>query len=280
MVWISLVASVVSQRPWKDTYGRSPTVRTTDTLKVCSCSESFEGISRPLQSGMTSVHCISGPCFLTESTLSMEASHAKTFPWQAAEQAWKDSEVGYTSRSLASSGKFDPDSCSWKTSQLSLLEAGSESLQNFPPYGMTVDGVFYPLRTWERITDAIDGGSWPTPRAEERGQYQRDGGKKGKERATLTGRVKMWRTPLSSDADKKGHGNLSHQVKMWPTPTACAGQQPGEHGQGGQNLATVAGGSLNPMWVEWLMGYPSGWTVLEDWATQWFRPKCVKRLKG
>ena len=24
------------------------------------------------------------------------------------------------------------------------------------------------------------------------------------------------------------------------------------------------GGSLNPTWVEWLMGYPIGWTDLED----------------
>jgi hypothetical protein len=27
---------------------------------------------------------------------------------------------------------------------------------------------------------------------------------------------------------------------------------------------SVVGGQLNPTWVEWLMGYPSGWTVLED----------------
>jgi DNA (cytosine-5)-methyltransferase 1 len=24
------------------------------------------------------------------------------------------------------------------------------------------------------------------------------------------------------------------------------------------------GGKLNPMWVEWLMGFPLGWTDLED----------------
>ena len=26
-------------------------------------------------------------------------------------------------------------------------------------------------------------------------------------------------------------------------------------------------GSLNPTWVEWLMGYPTEYTVLKDWAT-------------
>jgi hypothetical protein len=28
---------------------------------------------------------------------------------------------------------------------------------------------------------------------------------------------------------------------------------------------------LNPTWVEWLMGYPLGWTVCEAWETQLFR---------
>ena len=27
-------------------------------------------------------------------------------------------------------------------------------------------------------------------------------------------------------------------------------------------------GSLNPTWVEWLMGLPSGWTDLDSWATE------------
>ncbi len=31
-------------------------------------------------------------------------------------------------------------------------------------------------------------------------------------------------------------------------------------------------GQLNPAWVEWLMGYPIGWTELKDWAT----PSCRK----
>ena len=31
-------------------------------------------------------------------------------------------------------------------------------------------------------------------------------------------------------------------------------------------------GSLNPQWVEWLMGYPVGWTDLQDSAT----PSCRK----
>jgi hypothetical protein len=30
-------------------------------------------------------------------------------------------------------------------------------------------------------------------------------------------------------------------------------------------------GSLNPTWVEWLMGYPIGHTDLKDWETPSYR---------
>jgi hypothetical protein len=33
-------------------------------------------------------------------------------------------------------------------------------------------------------------------------------------------------------------------------------------GIGGPSLDVVAGGQLNPNWVEWLMGLPIGWTDL------------------
>ena len=64
---------------------------------------------------------------------------------------------------------------------------------------------------------------------------------------------------------KNSHSiGLADYARLLPTPTARAFQTPGEHGQGGQNLATVIGGQLNPPWVEWLMGYPIGWTDLKD----------------
>ena len=69
----------------------------------------------------------------------------------------------------------------------------------------------------------------------------------------------------------------SHEVKMWPTPTASDNRDRGNLSQpsiqrrqekGKQlNLSMVAdknSGSLNPTWVEWLMGYPIGWTDLKD----------------
>lgn len=56
---------------------------------------------------------------------------------------------------------------------------------------------------------------------------------------------------------------------MWPTPQAsdawlaeAAASISPEWG-----LRDAVGGLLNPTWVEWLMGYPAGWTDSEDSAT-------------
>jgi site-specific DNA-cytosine methylase len=51
---------------------------------------------------------------------------------------------------------------------------------------------------------------------------------------------------------------------VWPTPHANAHTGAGSHGDGGDNLQTVAGGSLNPSWVETLMGYPVGYTMRDS----------------
>lgn len=51
---------------------------------------------------------------------------------------------------------------------------------------------------------------------------------------------------------------------MLPTPHANCHTGPGEHGTGAPNLQTVAGGSLNPAWIEAMQGYPVGWTDIGD----------------
>jgi len=52
-----------------------------------------------------------------------------------------------------------------------------------------------------------------------------------------------------------------------PTPTARDEKGPGPaHTKGGRDLSTDVGGHLNPQWVEWLMGFPVGWTDVEGAA--------------
>lgn len=82
----------------------------------------------------------------------------------------------------------------------------------------------------------------------------------------------LWKTPIASDSanrefyhNSRGEPNLSGMVKMWPTPIATDWKNRGckdyrknrEH-----QLQTEVGGQLNPTWVEYLMGFPLGWTDL------------------
>ena len=70
-------------------------------------------------------------------------------------------------------------------------------------------------------------------------------------------------------------GRLEERVaqQMWPTPSAnedAAGSPNGKMQKMLGNhpkVRTPGGGTLNPTWVEWLMGYPIGWTDLKDSET-------------
>jgi hypothetical protein len=64
--------------------------------------------------------------------------------------------------------------------------------------------------------------------------------------------------------------NLADAVKLWPTPTTYDATPggPGNHYHGlGYQAKHVDGSALNPQWVEWLMGFPDGWTDLGASAT-------------
>jgi hypothetical protein len=102
----------------------------------------------------------------------------------------------------------------------------------------------------------------------------------------------LWPTPISQEAK---HGaptawelETDHSAtkcslrvavakRMLPTPQAGdyrgPNTNPGSRSQSSvlpqsaHSLPAKVGGKLNPMWVEWLMGYPSEWTVLEDLET-------------
>jgi hypothetical protein len=130
---------------------------------------------------------------------------------------------------------------------------------------------------------------WPTPRASNPGSRPNGrGGKILQEEVQIAEGIrkrgqKMWPTPTARDHKDTGpnlnyekiskKGRLAGRV-MWPTPRAAIGMGM----RLTENMAklrhkkyletevayqeSAPGGSLNPTWVEWLMGYPSGWTDL------------------
>ena len=152
---------------------------------------------------------------------------------------------------------YDHATASWKTSQLSLLTLISEPFsETWPKAGIACAGAAYRLRKWEHRITEIGSGYIPTPRANEHGDYQYDQGDHSKPRPTLTGWVKMWPTPAAHDI-RRGKGAQKRDGHAQP-------------------LTDVVGGQLSPVWVEWLMGWPIGWTDLKPLAMdkyqQWLEP--------
>lgn len=95
----------------------------------------------------------------------------------------------------------------------------------------------------------IRSGLWPTPRANE---YK----------DTLQS------VPPSRQKDP-GKCNLTQRVAVKLFTTPCAADAQGTHGgDNHRSLRTDVAGQLNPTWVEWLMGFPPGWTDLNALETR------------
>ena len=174
--------------------------------------------------------------------------------------------------SLGSFASFDRDTSSWRTSQLCLDGEWDEYSETWPRAGMTRNGTAYRLRPLAPLTDVIGSGSLLTPTAAPYNQ----GGSGGE----LAIAARLLPTPVVGDARQtrnatanRTNPNSAHHAgetltdRLLPTPTKSDGQGgPGCSGRdGGENLwTTVAssteGSRLNPCFVEWMMGYPTGWT--------------------
>ncbi len=183
-------------------------------------------------------------------TSSLAGSRARISALQESAEAWTASAPAFTGKSLDLSLSANPPTSFLKTSQQSEVTPGELS-KIWPISGSIVGGQVSVLPKLAPLTSATEGGCLlPTPSASSYGSNQ--GGAAGR-----TGKV---RHSLSSTASRG----------VWPTPTVCGNyNRKGASKSSGDGLATavtktsVSTGPLNPTWVEWLMGYPLGWTALE-----------------
>lgn len=210
-----------------------------------------------------------------ESIASSEVSHVRIFPTPDEGQDWPQSEADCFSRPFAWFENCNPEQLSWRTWQRCLLGGWIEFSGRWPRSGMMLGGIAYrlpPLVLRISGTGCLSSQRWPTPIAN-------DAQKRGvpKVGAGLAGAVHRWPTPdancgnrgaSANPAAKKHHTGTQKQTtlndaaKMWPTPRAFM-HKDSTTDRGKSNLGEVVGGQLNPQWVEWLMGFPLGWTDLD-----------------
>jgi hypothetical protein len=187
-------------------------------------------------------------------TLYLAGFHAKTSALQAAATDLKENGQDFGEKWRGWLAKFDPVTSTLRTAQCSLLEEEPESLQTLPRSGMTRSGMLWARQTLVLRTSETEYGLWPTPTVS--GNHNRPG-------ASAT----------------SGMG-LASAVKLWPTPNAGNAKWGGTMQEWGgsknwvrKKMPELAGGPLNPTWVEWLMGWPLGWTDLKplemDKFQQW-----------
>jgi hypothetical protein len=151
---------------------------------------------------------------------------------------------------IGSSGKTCP------VSSQARVDGSSEPFSGtWPKWGTARDGVCGELPMLELSTNGTDSSSWPTPR----------GSEAGADFAKL---------------ERSGTGlSLPTAVRLFPTPSAnedVAGLPTGKMQRMLGNHPDIRGsgsGTLNPRWVEWLMGFPDGHTALEDSETLSSRSK-------
>ena len=154
---------------------------------------------------------------------------------------------------------YDPDTHSWKMYAVISLWGLTESLETLPKSGMTRNGRLFQQPVSARLIDETESFAWPTPRVTGSGE-------------DIAKIQERFRNGLQYKQ------RLEEAVALYPTPTH--GKMAGGTGafnkvqalysdgkisdEERRSMQAGNGGKLNPTWVEWLMGFPLGWTDLED----------------
>ena len=187
--------------------------------------------------------------FRARTSASPEAGKASTVSAAGSGEKWP-----------ASLAKYDPDSHSLKTAQGSLFSDSIESSVTLPRSGSMRSGECFqqPILMPPMIVNGCGSSreTFPTPTV--CGNYNKKG------------------------ASAKSGDGLATYVRKYPTPTATAykGWSP-NHNRANtddridytiEREAHESGtpGRLNPMWEEWLMAWPIGWTQLKPLETDKF----------
>ena len=203
----------------------------------------------------------------------LEAFRVPTLAQQEKEQELKEKPLECGEKWHGSFTKYDPDSSSWKTHQCSLLGDLEEFLETWPQWGLMRDGECWEQRTLAQTIKGTESGLslLPTPTASmmpcegtvrimrkawESGEFtlEEASAVAGRDVRKSQGKVQAWPTPVCQDSRHATTRHLDPNNHYWKSnlgEVVMSLEQP--------NI----GGRLNPTWVEWLMGWPLGWTDLK-----------------
>lgn len=209
-----------------------------------------------------------------------EASPAKTSVQQVKAEEFPEHVRAYGKNMRELLEKYGLKLYSRKT--LHCFELGDLELSSkiWPAWGIMQDGVCWELGTSVRHIEETECGFWLTPKASDIGKgenqetfLKRMGNRSNRCAQSLPAQVRMPHTwPI---------GTLTPQI--WPTPLArdTIADCPAERRRQTphleteikirQNIPLEQKARLNPSWVEWLMGWPIGFTELKPLATDKFR---------
>ena len=225
---------------------------------------------------------------------------ASPFPWPASNLGKKTNAI-YGQKCYGLSENLRRVGLSLKTYLESCELPGTQFARTWSVKALTSGYLVLKLRLSERRIDAKGPSLWRTPEAEDSANRTFAVNSRGEPK--LSAQVKLWPSPTTRDyrsADTNpstkrfmAKSELNTAVKMFPTPTAtvathggpnqrdssgrpglqmaaamysapCAGHVEGTSGgEMTRSLRSNAGGQLNPAWVEWLMGFPIGWTSFD-----------------
>jgi hypothetical protein len=224
---------------------------------------------------------------------------AKTLVQRGGGLALMENEAECGEKWRGSFVKYDPDLSLWKTHQCSLLGDLEEFLETWPQWGLMRDGECWEQRTLEQTirgtgfglspngvdsfhtpnTTGLDGGSnsrralkkrlLPTPDASQRGPTK-DYNPQAKSQSGRTLQSFAAKFPTPQASDNRDRGNMSN-------PSVQRRVAIGKQISLSQSVHPTSG-QLNPTWVEWLMGWPLGWTDLKPLEMD--KSHCVPQQLG
>ena len=168
-----------------------------------------------------------------------------------------ESNQGCGQSSRGSFANYDRESCSWKTWQRCLVEGWIAFSAIWPRAGSMRSGIAFRHRPLVLRTDGTESLLFPTPKAS-----AADRGGRGELLALVRGKKtrQEWPTPRSRMTGAATANRLNDKERNLEKAIAERGDR----------------GPLNPQWVEWLMGFPIGWTDCDASAT----PSCRKSQSG